>query len=53
LAHNQAILLTMSAGKPQEPPIVDMNSIIITKSMPSTLEDELINSTDLLEPLLL
>ena len=56
LADNQATLLSMSAGKPQGPPMVGMNSITITESLPSTFEEtynELLNYTDLLEPLLL
>jgi hypothetical protein len=45
----------MTAGKPQTPPMVGMNSIVITKNLPSTFEEtynELLNYTDLLEPLL-
>ena len=56
LADNQATLLSMSAGKPQGPPMVGMNSITIHESLPSTFEEtynELLNYTDLLEPLLL
>ena len=41
LADNQATLLSMSAGKPQAPPTVGMNSINIAESVPSTLEGTL------------
>jgi uncharacterized protein YhaN len=42
LADNQAtFLLSMSVGKPQEPPIIGINSIVITENTPLTLEDTL------------
>jgi hypothetical protein len=41
LANNQATLLSMSAGKPQAPPIIGMNSIGITENTPLTLEETL------------
>jgi hypothetical protein len=40
-AGNQATLLSMSAGKPQAPPIIGMNSIVITENTPLTLEETL------------
>jgi hypothetical protein len=39
LADNQATLLSMSVGKPQAPPIIGMNSIVITENTPLTLEE--------------
>ena len=53
LADNQATLLSMSAGKPQAPPVVGMNSINIAENMPLTLEetlDELLNYPEYLLP---
>jgi hypothetical protein len=53
LADNQATLLSMSAGKPQEPPIIGMNSIVITENTPLTFEemlDELKNYPKFLLP---
>jgi hypothetical protein len=41
LADNQATLLSMSAGKPQAPPVIGMNSIVITEITPLTLEETL------------
>jgi hypothetical protein len=41
LADNQATLLSMSAGKPQAPPVISMNSIVITENTPLTLEETL------------
>jgi hypothetical protein len=41
LADNQATLLSMSAGKPQAPPVIGMNSIVITENTPLTLEEML------------
>jgi hypothetical protein len=40
-ADNQATLLSMSAGKPQAPPVIGMNSIVITENIPLTLEEML------------
>ena len=56
LADNQATLLSMTAGKPQAHPTVGMNSISIKETLPTTFEEtynELLNYTDILEPLLL
>lgn len=56
LADNQATLLSMTPGKPQASPTVGMNSISIKESLPTTFEEtynELLNYTDILEPLLL
>ena len=50
LADNQATLLSMSAGKPQAPPVVGLNSINIAENVPLTLEEtlnELLNVADL------
>jgi uncharacterized coiled-coil protein SlyX len=41
LADNQATLLSMSARKPQAPPFIGMNSIVITENTPLTLEEML------------
>jgi hypothetical protein len=41
LADSQATLLSMSAGKPQAPPVIGMNSIVITENTPLTLEETL------------
>jgi hypothetical protein len=41
LADNQATLLSMSAGKPQAPHVIGMNSIVITENTPLTLEETL------------
>jgi prefoldin subunit 5 len=41
LAGNQATLLSMSAEKPQAPPIIGMKSIVITENTPRTLEETL------------
>jgi hypothetical protein len=41
LADNQATLLSMSAGKPQAPHVIGMNSIVITRNTPLTLEEML------------
>jgi hypothetical protein len=41
LADNQTTLLSMPAGKPQAPPIIGMNSIVITENTPLTLEETL------------
>jgi hypothetical protein len=56
LDDNQATLLSMSAGKPHAPPVVGMNSIVVSESLPTTSEEtynELLNYIDILEPLLL
>jgi hypothetical protein len=56
LADNQATLLSTSAGKPHASPMVGMNSIIVSESLPTTFEgtfNELLNYVDLFEPLLL
>jgi hypothetical protein len=37
LADNEATLLSMLAGKPHASPIVGMNSIVISESLPTTL----------------
>src|SRR5664279_537137 len=53
LADNQATLLSMSAGKPQAPPVVGMNSINIAENVPHTLEEtlnELLNYPEYLLP---
>ena len=39
LADNWATLLSMSAGKPQAPPVVGLNSINIAESVPLTFEE--------------
>jgi hypothetical protein len=41
LADNQATSLSMSAGKPQAPPVIGMNSIVIAENTPLTLEETL------------
>ena len=53
LADNQATLLTMSAGKPQAPPVVGVSSINIAENVPPTLEEtfnELLQYPDYLLP---
>ena len=44
----------MSAGKPQAPNVVGMNSIVVTKDPPTLDEilDELMDYTDFLEPIM-
>jgi hypothetical protein len=41
LADNQVTLLSISAGKPQAPPVIGMNSVVIIKNTPLTLEEML------------
>jgi hypothetical protein len=41
LVDNQATLLSLSARKPQAPPVIGMNSIVITENTPLTLEETL------------
>jgi hypothetical protein len=41
LPDNQATLLSMSVGKPQAPPVIGMNSIVINENTPLTWEETL------------
>ena len=55
LASNQATLLSMSAGNPQGPIVVGMNSIIVAENNPPTLEEffvEIMYYIDLLESIM-
>ena len=55
LASNQATLLSMSAGKPQTPNVVGMNSIIVKQNDPPTIDEilgELMNYTEFLGPIM-